>query len=85
MSECEKVCEHMHLPVQSGSDVLLKKMKRNYTREIYLKGVKAIKEKMPTVSITTDIIVGFPGETADDFKATISLVEEVGFDSAYCF
>jgi len=85
MAECEKVCEHMHLPVQSGSDAVLKKMRRNYTRKSYLEGVRDLRKAIPGISITTDLIVGFPGETEKDFKETLSLVNEVGFDSAYCF
>ncbi len=85
MAECDKVCEHLHLPVQSGSDAMLKKMKRNYTRASYMDGIKRLREAIPTIAISTDLIVGFPGESDDDFKATLSLVEEAGFDSAYCF
>lgn len=85
IAECDKVCEHIHLPVQSGSTRLLEKMNRHYTREQYLDLVQRIKEKIPGVALTTDIIVGFPGETEEDFKDTLSLVEEVGFDSAFTF
>ncbi|WP_047152551.1 tRNA (N6-isopentenyl adenosine(37)-C2)-methylthiotransferase MiaB [Aneurinibacillus tyrosinisolvens] len=77
--------EHIHLPVQSGSTEVLKKMARKYTRERYLELVRKIKEAIPDVVLTTDIIVGFPGETEEQFQDTLSLVEEVGFDSAYTF
>jgi tRNA-2-methylthio-N6-dimethylallyladenosine synthase len=77
--------EHIHLPVQSGSTETLKRMSRKYTREAYLELVGKIKRAIPDVSLTTDIIVGFPGETDEQFDDTLSLVEEVGFDSAYTF
>lgn len=77
--------EHIHLPVQSGSSAVLKKMSRKYTREQYLELVRKIKSAIPNAVLTTDIIVGFPGETEEQFEETISLVREVGFDSAYTF
>lgn len=77
--------EHIHLPVQSGSSSVLKKMSRKYTREQYLELVRKIKSAIPNAVLTTDIIVGFPGETEEQFEETISLVREVGFDSAYTF
>lgn len=77
--------EHIHLPVQSGSTEILKRMSRKYTRESYLELVRKIKMAIPDVSLTTDIIVGFPGETEEQFAETISLVKEVGFDSAFTF
>ena len=83
--DCEKVVEQIHLPVQSGSTALLKRMNRNYTRENYLDIVKKIKEAIPGVALTTDIIIGFPGETEEDFMETLRLVEEVKYDSAYTF
>jgi tRNA-2-methylthio-N6-dimethylallyladenosine synthase len=80
-----KLCEQIHLPVQSGSSNMLKKMNRHYDREYYLKLVQMIKKKIPGVAISTDIIIGFPGETEEDFLDTLSLVKEVEFDSAYTF
>lgn len=85
IKECDKVVEQVHLPVQSGSNRLLKKMNRNYTRENYLETVRKIKKEIPGVALTTDIIVGFPGETEEDFLETLKLVEEVKYDSAYTF
>lgn len=83
VAECDKVCEHIHLPVQAGDDEVLKRMNRNYTSDQYLKLVSKIKNKMPGVSITTDTIVGFPGETEDQFENTVKLYNEVSFDMAY--
>ncbi len=80
-----RVCRHFHLPVQSGSDKILKLMNRGYTRGYYLNLIDKIKHNFPQASITTDIIVGFPGEEENDFAQTLSLVEEVGFDSAFTF
>ena len=85
MAECEVVCEHIHLPVQSGSDRLLKRMKRAYTQERYLEKVRMVRRAIPEVAITTDIIVGFPGETEADFEQTLALVAEVRYDGAYTF
>lgn len=85
ISECDKICEQVHLPAQSGSSVLLKKMNRHYDRQQYLELVKYIKIAMPNVGLSTDIIVGFPGETDEDFEDTLSLMEEVKFDSAYMY
>lgn len=81
----DKLCPHLHLPVQSGSNKVLKEMNRNYTREDYLKIITKLKELVPDISITTDIIIGFPGETEDDFNETLELVKEVRFDSAFTF
>ena len=85
IAECEKVTRHFHLPVQSGSDRILKLMNRHYGREDYFGIVDYIREKVPNAAITSDIIVGFPGETYEDFKETVSLVERVKFDSLYTF
>ncbi|WP_096635701.1 tRNA (N6-isopentenyl adenosine(37)-C2)-methylthiotransferase MiaB [Clostridium cochlearium] len=85
IKECDKLCNHIHLPVQSGSSRILKKMNRSYSREDYLKLVNKIKEEIPNVAITTDIIVGFPGETEEDFNETLELVKEVEYDSAFTF
>ncbi len=85
IAECEKVSRHFHLPVQSGSDRILKLMNRHYTRSDYLEEVRYIREKIPDSAITSDIIVGFPGETYEDFKDTLSLIEQVRFDSLYTF
>ena len=85
MADCDKVCPHMHLPVQSGSSRILKIMNRHYTREQYLELVRKIREAVPGISLTTDIIVGFPGETEEDFMDTLTLCEEVRYDSAFTF
>lgn len=81
----EKICEHFHLPVQSGSNRILKLMNRRYTRERYLELVRSIKEKIPGAAVTSDIIVGFPGETEEDFQDTLDLVKEARFDNAFTF
>lgn len=85
MANSKKICRHIHLPAQSGNSNILKKMNRNYTREDYLALVDKIKTAMPDISITTDLIVGFPGETGEDFEDTLSLVKEVGYSSAFTF
>lgn len=85
MAECRSVCEYLHLPVQSGSNRVLKAMRRGYTVEAYLAKVARLRELVPDISLSTDIIVGFPGETDDDFEATRSLMERVEFDSAFLF
>jgi tRNA-2-methylthio-N6-dimethylallyladenosine synthase len=79
------LCEHIHLPLQSGSSRILKAMRRTYDRERYMARVAAIREAVPDCAITTDIIVGFPGETEEDFRATLEVAEEVGYDSAFTF
>lgn len=85
MAEEPKICNHLHLPLQSGSTNILTKMNRRYTKEGYLNLVRKIKEACPDISLTTDIIVGFPGETEEDFLETMEVVEKVGYDSAYTF
>ena len=85
IKDCPKVCEQVHLPVQSGSSKILKLMNRKYTKEKYLDQIKMIKENIKDSTLTTDIIIGFPGETEEDFLETINLCREVEFDSAYTF
>src|SRR5437667_9364567 len=85
MAETPAVCEHVHLPVQSGSSRVLKRMLRRYDRDRYFEVVAALRGAVPGMALTTDIIVGFPGETDADFQETLSLVELVGFDDAYTF
>jgi len=85
IAECEKVCKHVHMPLQSGSTALLKKMRRQYTRERYLEIVEELRAAIPDVSITTDIITGFVGETEADYADTLSLMEAVRFDHAFMF
>src|SRR6266513_2166927 len=82
MAECAAVCEHAHLPLQSGSSRILKAMRRTYSRERYLRLVAELRAAIPDLALTTDIIVGFPGETEADFQETLEVVEEVGFDGA---
>ena len=85
MAEVPSVCEHVHLPMQSGSTRVLKRMLRRYTREGYLECVARLREAIPGLSLTTDVIVGFPGETDADFEETLGVVREVGFADAYTF
>ncbi len=85
MRDCDKVCKHLHLPVQSGSDRILKLMNRRYTREDYLALVAAARERMPEITLTSDIIVGFPGETYEDFLQTLDLIREVEYSSLFTF
>ncbi len=85
IANAEKVCEHLHLPVQAGSNHVLKAMNRNYTREHYLALINKLRTAVPAISITTDLIVGFPGETDQDFLDTIDLLETVKYDAAYTF
>jgi tRNA-2-methylthio-N6-dimethylallyladenosine synthase len=85
MGECASVCEHAHLPAQSGSSRVLRAMRRTYTRERYLTLVERLREAVPDLALTTDLIVGFPGETEADFDMTLSLVEEAAFDGAFTF
>lgn len=85
MSRSKKICRHLHLPVQSGSSRILQKMNRHYTKEHYLEVVRKIREAVPDISLTTDIIVGFPGETEEDFQDTLDIVRQVRYDSAFTF
>ena len=85
IAECASVCEHVHLPLQSGSSRVLKRMRRTYDRGRYLGLVERLREAIPDLALGTDLIVGFPGETEDDFVQTIEVVEEVGFESAFTF
>ena len=85
MASSKKICPHLHLPLQSGSSRLLAKMNRHYTKEGYLDLCRRLREKMPDLSLTTDIIVGFPGETEEDFLETMDVVEQVRYDSAFTF
>ena len=84
-AELDSLCEHIHLPLQSGSSEVLKRMRRTYTRERYLDRVALIREHVPDCALTTDIIVGFPGETQADFERTLAIAEEVGYDGAFTF
>ena len=83
--KCEKLCHYIHLPVQAGSSKVLKEMNRHYTREDYLEIVRKLREVDPDIAISTDIIVGFPGETEEEFEETLTLCEEVRYDSAFTF
>jgi tRNA-2-methylthio-N6-dimethylallyladenosine synthase len=85
MADCASVCEHAHLPLQSGSTRILKAMRRTYSRERYLRLVDELRAAIPDLALGTDLIVGFPGETEEDFEQTVSAVEEVGYDSAFTF
>jgi tRNA-2-methylthio-N6-dimethylallyladenosine synthase len=85
MADCGTVCEHIHFPLQSGSDRILRAMQRSYRRERYLDWLGRIRAAVPNVAVSTDIIVGFPGETEDDFRGTLEVVERAAFDSAYQF
>jgi len=85
MRDLPRVCEHLHLPVQSGSDRVLERMRRGYTAEEYLKKLELLRARVPEVAVTTDLIAGFPGETEEDFEATVRLVEAARFDSAFIF
>lgn len=85
MAQSRKICTHLHLPLQSGSTEVLKKMNRRYTKEDYLNLVSRIKKRMPEISLTTDLIVGFPGETEEDFQETLDVVKKVRYDSVYSF
>lgn len=82
---CDKLCRSLHLPIQSGSNRVLKRMNRKYTREDYLKLIEKLRKTVPDITLSTDIIVGFPGETNEDFEETLSIVKEVEYDSAFTF
>ena len=85
MASCEKICEHIHFPLQSGSDAVLKGMQRSYRAARYVEWLGAIRDAVPGIAVSTDVIVGFPGETDDDFQDTLDIVEEARFDSAFMF
>jgi tRNA-2-methylthio-N6-dimethylallyladenosine synthase len=85
LAECETVCEQVHLPLQSGSSRILKAMRRTYDRDRYLRLAEKLRAAVPDLALGTDIIVGFPGETEEDFAETLAVVEEVRYDSAYTF
>jgi tRNA-2-methylthio-N6-dimethylallyladenosine synthase len=85
MAETPAVCEQLHLPLQSGSSAVLKRMRRTYTADRYLALVERIRAAMPGIALTTDLIVGFPGETEEDFRATLEVCEQVGYDHAFTF
>jgi tRNA-2-methylthio-N6-dimethylallyladenosine synthase len=85
MAKSKKICTHLHLPLQSGSTAVLSKMNRKYTKETYLELAQKVKNKMPGISLTTDIIVGFPGETEQDFEETLDVIKTVRYDSVYSF
>lgn len=85
MKDVPQVCHHLHLPVQSGSDKVLSRMKRTYTRRWYTDTISRLKDAVPDLTVSTDIIIGFPGETSQDFEETMSLMKEVEFESAYSF
>jgi tRNA-2-methylthio-N6-dimethylallyladenosine synthase len=85
MAEVPEACDYLHLPVQSGSSRVLKAMRRGYDRESYLSKIAALRGRLPDIVLSTDVIVGFPGETEEDFRDTLSLVEEVGFDQMFSF
>ncbi len=85
MAESANVCEHIHFPLQSGSDRVLKAMRRSYRRERYLGWLERIRAAIPDIAVSTDIIVGFPGETEEDFADTLDVVERARFDQAYTF
>lgn len=85
MGKSKKVCHHLHLPMQSGSSRILKVMNRHYDKEKYLGLIEKIRKAVPDISLTTDIIVGFPGETEEDFRETLDVVEKSCFDTAFTF
>ena len=85
MKECKKVCRQMHLPLQSGSDKVLKDMNRRYTKEQYLEKIELLKREIPGISLSTDIIVGFPTEDNEDFEETLDVLRRVEYDNIFSF
>ncbi len=85
MRDCKKVCEQLHLPFQSGSNSILKAMNRKYTKEEYLEKIEKVKKAIPGIALSTDVIVGFPGETDEDFEETLEVMRQVEFDQAFMF
>ncbi|WP_458407530.1 tRNA (N6-isopentenyl adenosine(37)-C2)-methylthiotransferase MiaB [Anaerotignum sp.] len=85
MAECDKVCKYLHLPVQSGSSEILRQMNRHYTKESYMEIVRKAREAMPGITLSTDIIVGFPGETEEDFQQTLDVIREARYSTAFTF
>jgi len=85
MRDCPTVCDALHLPVQSGSDAVLQRMRRGYTRRRYLERVERLRAYVPSIAISTDVIVGYPGETRQEFEETLSLLDEVEFDQVFSF
>ena len=85
MKHSKKICRHLHLPLQSGSTEILRRMNRRYTKEQYLALAEKLRREIPDLSLTTDIIVGFPGETEEDFQETLDVVRKVRYDSAFTF
>ncbi|HOR30737.1 MAG TPA: MiaB/RimO family radical SAM methylthiotransferase, partial [Candidatus Syntrophosphaera thermopropionivorans] len=85
MATSAKVCEHIHLPIQSGNNKILQAMNRKYTVEHYLELINKLRKSISDIAITTDIMTGFPGETENDFRHTLKLLEEIGFDDAFCY
>ena len=85
MAECEKVCKQLHLPVQAGSNKVLSEMNRKYTKEDYLEKIRKVKEKIPDISLSTDIIVGFPTEDINDFEETLDVLRQVEYDNIFSF
>jgi tRNA-2-methylthio-N6-dimethylallyladenosine synthase len=85
MRECPNVCDQLHIPFQAGSNKILKAMNRKYTKEEYLDKIRKVKETLPNISLSTDIIVGFPGETDADFEETLDVLRQVEFDQAFMF
>ncbi|WP_337532368.1 radical SAM protein, partial [Anaerotignum faecicola] len=85
MADCDKVCKHIHLPVQSGSDEILRRMNRHYTKESYMELVRKARAAMPDITLSTDIIVGFPGETEEDFQETLDVIRQSRYSTAFTF